>query len=488
MNISKELYDKLRPYQKEGFKFLVDCQNSHGAINADDMGMGKTIQTLMATAELQAFPLLVVAPTFALYVWKIQCQEWLGMDSMIYTGDVSKAKRDKIWKEYIESGCKILIITYGMLTEIALRSGTPLKIDSKPYQPTGTYQWGLVVYDEFHLGGLMNEKNKTYKVAKQLAPAVRKYPMLLSGTPMRKGVIDLYAPLSLIHPQRFKSYWQFVSNWCVTIKTPFGKEIERNPADINRFRTMLSSYMLRRKKTEHASELPPKQRIPLLVEMTPDQRDVYDRLADEAILFLEGSDEPLLAVSEMTLIMRHRMLAVAPQVYGLPFRGAAIDALVEHSALTLGNDEPVVIFTPFKQAIPYIEQALRDEYDSIEVYKIHGGMSAEAFGSQWMGFQNSKKPCRVLICVIKSGASFPAHAASIAYFLGFEWDFTLNVQSEDRLWRDGQGKNVTIFYVLNKDTRDEQILATLDEKTLAANLTIGTAREYAKARRAYRKK
>jgi SNF2 family DNA or RNA helicase len=152
---------------------------------------------------------------------------------------------------------------------------------------------------------------------------------------------------------------------------------------------------------------------------------------------------------------------------------------MEHSHLKLDIGEPIIVFTPFKQAVPYIIKAFEEEYRSdIHIYSITGGLTAEQFGTAWHGFQNDTKGRRVLICVIKSAASFQATAACTEYFLGCEWDFNLNEQGEDRAYRIGQKNFVNVYYIKYKDTVDAHVLQRLNEKRQASDWVVGSDTQY----------
>ena len=125
---------------------------------------------------------------------------------------------------------------------------------------------------------------------------------LLTGTPIRQGVIDLYAPLHVVNRYLFKNYWQYVNKYCITIDTPFGKEIERRPRNVEEFRRMLSNYMIRRTKEEVINELPGKQRQLIFVEMTPKQIKAYDDLVKDA--FTVTDQDIVLTPNVMTTILR----------------------------------------------------------------------------------------------------------------------------------------------------------------------------------------
>jgi SNF2 family DNA or RNA helicase len=152
----------------------------------------------------------------------------------------------------------------------------------------------------------------------------------------------------------------------------------------------------------------------------------------------------------------------------------------------LDNDRPFVIFTPFRAAIPYIQEAISNNIKNVKVYSVTGGLTAEEFSEQWQGFQNDTTKRKILLCVIKSGASFHATCASTAFFLGYEWDFNQNAQSEDRLCRFGQKDFVNIYYMMHKDTIDEDVAQRLNEKQEANDWVIGNEEQYEILRRRYK--
>ena len=200
-------------------------------------GLGKTLTTLCAIDENDAMPCLIVCPKFALMVWQEQLQRFFGYSSVIYSG--KPKEREEQWRKFITEGHEFLITNYAMLPELALKSGIQVKDLRTAINTTGTFHWEGIIWDEAHMGVLFNYKTNSYKVSLKLAKAIpNRY--VLTGTPFRQGCADLFGPLSLVDPKRFNSYWKFVDKYCVTIKTPFGKQIERNPSNLNLFRSRLS--------------------------------------------------------------------------------------------------------------------------------------------------------------------------------------------------------------------------------------------------------
>lgn len=445
---------QLRPYQLAG----VDLMKDHSRwLVCDDMGLGKTVTCLtsfFSKTDWKYNRALILCGSNAAGVWEEELHKWFGMEATIYHG--TPAQRHKIWEQFENNrDHKFLITTYAMLKEI----------------PKG---WDAVFADEYHMYGLMNYKTQTAKLfEKQMVYFNQVF--LITGTPVRQGVIDLFFPLHLLDCVKFKNYWSFVNTYCVTTQTPFGKQIERNPRDINGFRTMLHQHMLRRLKTDVLKDLPGKQRNVVPVEMTAKQLSAYESLK-ETMLYEGSADESLvMAQNQMVADLKLRQLLVCPRLLGIDDDGAGFAYLTEVVPDLLRAGRPVTIFTPFREAITLLEDLIQGWKGGTKVYKLMGGMTPAAFSGQWQAFQSPQNKNKVLLCVIKSSSSFHATEAADGFFLGYEWDFNLNVQAEDRMCRIGQQNFVNCNYILHKGyTVDEAVKNRLNEKQLAADWIIGS--------------
>ena len=469
MNMEKlqETMEALRPYQKEGLQIM---ESKGRWLECDDMGLGKTVTCLtsfMSKVDLTGKRALILCSTIAMGVWQLELKKWFNESSVIYSG--TPAKRKKIWQAFSEDeDTHFLITTYAMLKEL----------------PKG---WTAVFADEYHLSGLMTHTTQTAELFEKHLPYF-KYVYLITGTPIRQGVTDLYFPLHLMDPQKFPNYWAFVNKYCITIQTPFGKQIERNPRNMDEFRAMLKGYMVRRLKSEVLHDLPGKQRNVVPVEMTKKQREVYNDLVENFLYENDETQDVVIAPNQMVTDLRLRQLLCCPRLLGVDDDGAGFEYLSEVVPELLRARRPVVIFTPFRAAIPLLADLIKGWNMNTSVYALQGGMTPAAFANQWQSFQNSPTKNKVLLCVIKSGASFHATESADCFFLGYEWDFNFNVQSEDRLCRLGQSNFVQCNYILhNGDTIDEDVKIRLNEKQLSADFIIGSDKQYKELMRKIRK-
>ena len=451
------VYEQLRPYQKMAVTFL--CENRR-ALNFDDMGLGKTVVTLSAVfdcaIEASEFNLVILCTTNALFVWEEELVKWFNIKPIMYIG--TPTKRKIIYKTLASRHAfNVVVTTYTMGKELENLS------------------WDAIIADEIHQAGLLKHTNVTYKNFLSMSKNI---PLiyLLTGTPVRQGVIDLFAPLHIIATPIFTSYWGFVNRYCNTITTPFGKQIERNPRNIDDFRQVLSHYMIRRLKSEVLKDLPGKQRVPVPIQMTPLQAKAHQEIITN-LLYID-TDNTIVAPNKMAAILRARQLLVTPRLLGIDEDGAALDYLKEVSSSLFIANRPFAVFTPFRQALPIIAELFREVCPDVSVHFIHGGMTPAAFANAWQSFESSSNKHKVLISVIKSGASFHATEAADCFFLGYEWDFNLNCQSEDRLCRIGQKNYVTCNYFVHKGTVDEEVKMKLNDKNMSSNWIVGTEEQY----------
>lgn len=461
----RETEQALRPYQAEGVKQM----EPHGRwMMCDDMGLGKTVSCIVSALQKEeqlATPsrtrMLVLCGTNAMGVWQQEFDKWAGIRTMIYAG--TPTKRKKLWKQFDDElgspgSARVVITTYAMLKEL----------------PKG---WLAMFCDEYHQFGIMNHKTATYQLVEAHAPYVN-FLYLMTGTPIRQGVIDLYGPLHLVAPNVFTNYWAFVNKYCICTQTPFGKQIERNPRNIPEFREFLRKFMVRRLKSEVLKDLPGKQRNAVPLTMTPKQAQAYKQLSEEMV-FVGDDEEVVAAPNQMTTDLRLRQLLCCPRLLGIDDDGAGLAYLSEVCPDMLRAGRPIVVFTPFRQAVPIIADVVRGWGLGTKIYQLMGAMTPAAFADQWQSFQKPDTKNKVMICVIKSSSSFHATEAADCYFLGYEWDFNLNVQAEDRLCRLGQNNFVNCnYFVHDGDTIDENVKTRLNEKQLASDFIIGSEKQF----------
>jgi len=405
------LENQLTPQQLEGIDFIK--QHNYRCLVADVAGAGKTYMILSALSQ-NNYPCLVICIKVGLPVWKNELLKWFNEPSIIYAGT---PKQRQELQQNVKSS-KFVIATYAMFDEL---------IDT-----FGINYFKTLILDEYHMYGLLNRKTHFFESVNKLSRIIP-YWLPTTGSPRKKNPSDFYPALHLLDPTNkedgLNAFWNFVDTHCIKIKGFFGFEIERMPRNVEGFQNFLAKYMISRP----CDDLPLKLRQAIPVEMSKVQRKLYEQLQKEMMLETEGENKRfILTPNQMTKILRCRQLLVTPRIFGEDDNGGGLEAVVELTQQELSEDNPVIIFTPFTEAIQYIEQALKQANPETVIIPIHGGFSVKQYEKAQNDFQTLSTKNKVVIASIRSGASITLTEAAVTISLGYDWDAETNNQCESR--------------------------------------------------------
>ena len=256
------LVAELHDHQIQGISWMVHMfKNGMPMMLGDQMGLGKTIQTIGFLAYLQHFmnkrgPHLIVVPLSVLSNWMAEIERFCPTFRAIrFHGP--KDERDRIKSEEIDNlkEFDIVVTTYEMLV-------------SEVNWFKRKYVWTSIVVDEGHR--LKNERS-------QLAEKLRTVPSLtkiiLTGTPLQNNLRELWALLHYLVPDIFTpSTGEAFEE---------GFDLHRgfiNSAMLRRARKLLGVFMLRRIKDKVNIKLPSRREVTVLVPLTKNQVDWYEQL------------------------------------------------------------------------------------------------------------------------------------------------------------------------------------------------------------------
>lgn len=434
-------------FQWEGVDFLYKAKR---AILADETGVGKTGQAYMTwTAAGRPGPALIIARSNAQSTWQIQSKQW-GCQ-MPYSISGTPKQRAKEWSD---------VDQYSLVT-------TTLNVLLQDYPKNLVpKRWGFVIFDEYHRY-IINRKTTAYKFAKKLLhPSVCERVLLLTGSPMRKGFWDLWAPLNILDHRTFSTYWGFLQTFGHIQVNEWGAWEVLALKEKDALTRRITPYYLRREKKDVLPQLPPSRRIlDHRLVMQPKQQKMYDDIADELMTELTDGTY-LMTPNHLTKITRLRQILCTPRILDPNFVewGAGLEHLGEMIEET--DNLHFVIFTPFTDAIPYIGQYLSEHKITAKqiVVSLQGGLKPIEVTERIEIFKQTKGIC---ICSIQYSESFDLVPANWAYFLGFSWDvWTDNLQAEARLHRFTTKEHVSYYYPLHEGGVDlELMMPILNEKT-----------------------
>lgn len=311
----KQLYFKLRPYQKADIKFM-----SEGAsINANQPGTGKTAEWILSIieAELEWGQHLVCAPLSALEdPWEDEIQMMYricGLDEpTVFSGDTVASRKRAVLeaKEAYDEGLAFWLVLnpYMMRGKEQLskegkdRLKENMDIDSGDFhfefhhQELAEIEWDTTNVDEFHLCGLTGDGTKSKQTGRkaqftQFAEGFnriveRAQPTLrccMSGTPMGGKPIKLWYALHHLDPEKFPSKWAWARQWLVIEEGEYGSSIEGiQPGREQEFYEHLKPWLIRRTTPEALKGLPPKVPIDVWCSMSAKQQEQYETFERDA--------------------------------------------------------------------------------------------------------------------------------------------------------------------------------------------------------------
>ncbi|OCF37035.1 hypothetical protein I316_00939 [Kwoniella heveanensis BCC8398] len=293
----------LLPFQKESLYWMKKQEEGpwKGGMLADEMGMGKTIQTIaLLLSEPRRKPSLVVAPVVALMQWKHEIETHAeGFTVCLWHGQ-GRMNAAQL-KKY-----DVVLVSYGTLEASFRRQQRGFKRGDKfikEKSPMHEFEWYRVILDEAH-----NIKERSTNAAKAAFALHATYKWCLSGTPLQNRVGELYSLVRFLGADPFSHYfckkcdckslhWQFkdkrhcdqcghkpmdhVCFWNTEILTPiarYGIE-EGGPGHtaFKKLKILLDRMMLRRTKLERADDLglPPRTIVVRRDYFSPQEKELY---------------------------------------------------------------------------------------------------------------------------------------------------------------------------------------------------------------------
>lgn len=436
MNEGKhDLPDFLRPYQKQGVKWMAHiCDRDCHGLLADEMGLGKTIQVLsfITSRNIYDLPNLIVCPAGVVPVWQKEIERFfphLRVDVLRSGHDFYKTDKDVLW----------------------LASYTQLRMHKFLLD---SVNFGYVILDEAQL-----IKNPEAKVSQACMEIRSKHRLVLTGTPLENKYLDLWTIFRFLMPGLLGTRKHF--------------EDLMNSGDPKKFRErikkQIAPFVLRRTKQDVLKELPDKTETDLICPLTELQRREYSRLTREGVKEL-GEDIPR-AVSErslsfLTLLTRLRQTCCDPSL--LPWMSSEygesgkILMLVDKLTEILNNGHKVVVFSQFVSLLARVARAINAEFPQVPIYHLTGKTLDRAKPVD--EFQNLDGEGVILVSLRAGGTGITLHSADYVFLMDPWWNPAVEEQAIDRVHRFGQDKPVFVYRMVTEGTIEARIQKLKSDK------------------------
>lgn len=434
---------KLYQHQEEGIKFLL---SRNGCILADDMGLGKSVQSIIAALESGAKKILVVAPSSAKINWEREINVFCDNTTIIEGKKWSEAKFTIINFDILKN-FHTLVEGRRQLTEEEMLLVKRDLVNAK---------FDLVIIDEAHY--LKNNDSIRGKIMVEL---VVKHNIdkvwLLTGTPVANRPMDFFNLLKIIKSPIAKNWKHYAVRYCdgkkffKTLKNGQKRQIwiTDGASNLDELSSKTKNIILRRLKTE-VLDMPDKVITPTYHRLSDKEWVQYDQLWDDYLQKreLEGKRNGNLQKDLVELILLRQFIAAIAIPYTIEMVENAID---------MGRK--VIVFTSFTEEL----QILQNHFGKLAVSH-NGPMTTKQKQKSVDAFQNNPK-VKVFIGNIKSaGVAITLTEATVVIFNSFSWVPGDNEQAEDRSFRIGQKNDVNVYYQLFDDTISTRMWSMLQNK------------------------
>jgi len=451
-------------------RFVESAREGHRTyLLADEPGLGKTAQALLAADVAKAYPLLVVVPNVVKVNWAREVEKWTPhRTATVVHGD----------GDDIDAFADIVIVNYEVLDRhVAWLSRRGFR--------------GMIV-DEAHF--IKNKESQRSKNVQALSRSIRQHtpdPLLiaLTGTPLINQIED------------FRMIWQFLG-W-IDEKKPLPRlmealeETELTPVDPGFFaaarRAVVDMGIVRRKKVDVAADIPARRIADIPVEL--------DGEAGRSIREAEG------ALVARLLERFRRVRATRPDADAADLIRLVAAAELEESRQAESSGDNV--FTMVRRigqakatpAADYTVNLARnvgkvvffakhiDVMDAAEAHfakaglktvSIRGDQSSKSRQAEIDAFQNDPEVAVAVCSLTAAGVGVNLQAASNVVLAELSWTNAEQTQAIDRVHRIGQELPVTAWRIIAAQTIDGRIAELIDSKAgLAARALDGESTEAA---------
>ncbi len=457
--VPKGLTVKLRPYQREGLRWLnALAEAGVGGVLADDMGLGKTLQLITHLLSMKhsgalAQPALIVVPTSLIPNWQSEIARFAPALQVLTLHGPQRAE------EFSQLGAQDIVLTsYALLPR-----------DASVLRKQG---FALIVLDE-----AQQVKNPRTQARQALLNLRSTRYVCLTGTPLENHLGELWSQIDLAVPGLLGDESAFRRYYRIPIEKQHDEDCQQ------RLNLRLAPFILRRTKAQVAKELPPKTEITRRVVMEGRQRDLYEglrlALAEELREVIAQRGISHSGIMVLDALLKLRQVCCDPRLVKLEAaRGvresAKFELLMEMLPALLDEGRKVLLFSQFTGMLKLIAAEL--DRRRIRYVTLTGETRDRAEPVQ--RFQDGEVPL-FLLSLKAGGVGLNLTAADTVIHYDPWWNPAAEAQASDRAHRIGQDKPVFVFRLITSGTVEERIeeLKLRKAELAAAVLEGGGSRE-----------
>ncbi len=411
-------------YQIAGVKWLTEHND---ALLADQMGLGKTVQAIVAmrvlfrSGDLQRA--LVVCPASMINVWEREVLSWAPELRPLKLPS-HRTVREDAWRSHTE----IYIVSYE-----TLRNDAEWVVNE-----LGPGRFDLFVLDEAQK--IKNPSSKVHRVVKLFAP---KYRWALTGTPLENSEDDTVALFQILKPGLFASS----ANTSYTLGS---------------VKRMIAPFWLRRTIEEVKLDLPSLTHQDHWLDLRSKQRQKYDEMEAAGKTDLRNNlrrnGTRATRIHVFALINRLKQICNYDVESG---QSSKLEFLKDElEGLVADNDKALV----FSQYPVKTLKSLESELTQFRPLTYDGTLSSRQRDAVVRAFEENELNWAMLMSIRAGGLGLTLTRANHVFHFDHWWNPAVEDQASARVYRIGQRKPVFIHSMYTVDTIEERIHNLLQQK------------------------
>ncbi|WP_422842834.1 DEAD/DEAH box helicase [Acidovorax sp. M2(2025)] len=450
---------QLRPYQLEGLAWLQYLREQGlSGILADDMGLGKTAQALAhVLAEKEAGrltrPALVVLPTSLLFNWQAEAARMAPSLRVLALHGPDRGQRYPQIADH-----DLALTTYPLLWR---------DVDALAAQP-----FHLLILDEAQM-----VKNAGSRSARALRKLQAPHLLCLTGTPLENHLGELWAQFDFLMPGFLGDVRSFNARW--------RKPIEENGETLRAqlLAQRVRPFILRRRKQDVATELPPRTETILRVQLQGKQRELYEAVrtaADKQVrraLERQGFDGAQIAI--LDALLKLRQVCCDPRLVkgttktAHTMERAKLELLADLLPPLVEEGRRVLVFSQFTEMLTLAAEQL--DALALPYLTLTGQSPPRERGAVVKRFQaQDDTSAPILLVSLKAGGvGLNLTAADTVIHLDPWWNPAVQEQATARAHRIGQEQPVFVYSLVVEGSIEERMLELQARKAALASGVLG---------------
>ena len=453
--VPTSLQAELRPYQHEGFEWLVFMrEQGFGACLADDMGLGKTVQLISYLLHLyettaDTKPSIIICPTSVLGNWQKEIARF-APSLIVHTHyQANRAKEDDFKQLVASEKPHVILSTYGTVSQ-----------DAEFLQEV---DWAAVVLDE-----AQNIKNMQTLQSRAIRKLHGTHHIALTGTPVENRLSELWAIFDFIHKGYLGSFGRFNEEFILPV------ERDESETHKQKLRAKIQPFLLRRTKRDPNLQLnlPDKQESHEFCPLTTEQASLYEGYILETLDQLEQLTGFQKKGRVLKMLSKLKQLCNHPALYlKEPFedadtmltRSTKLERIVQMAAEIVDNGEQCLIFTQYIGMGQLLQHCFSELYN-VDAPFLTGAMPKQQRDRLVEAFQAGDFP--IFILSLKAGGTgLNLTAANHVLHADRWWNPAVENQATDRAYRIGQTQFVQVHKFVTIGTIEEKIDKMLAQKS-----------------------